>query len=197
MSSTSDQAEESKTKDIKQSKPSKSIFKQSVDIHKVNAVVIKKWITTELQKILPDDEIALEFIFELLFGAENGKAFIHPIKEQLNDFVGKEQSEKFCLELWELLLDAQNNPTGVPTKLVEERAKQLEERKRKLDEEAQNLEKQNDLRARQRATHILSQIRSEGKKVSNGERNKGRDSKAKRKVEKGGERRNRTNYNRS
>lgn len=176
-------------------KHAKAIFKKPVTITKVNADVIKKWIGTELQKLLPDDEIALEFILELLFGAENGIAYIHPLKEQLKDFVGKDQSEKFCLELWKLLLDAQEKPDGLPKRLVDERAKQLEERKRKLEEQALATEEQRDLLARRKATDILSQIRSN--KNPKRKQDLARQPKQKGKVEKPVKSASKTNYNRS
>lgn len=181
----------------KPTKKSKAIFKQPVDVTKVNADVIKRWISTHLQKILPDDDIALEFIIELLFGAENGAAYVHPIREQLNDFVGKEQSDAFCLELWELLLDAQENPHGLPKKLVEERARELEKRANKQKEQVQKTEQQKDLLARRRATDILSQIRSEGKKVPKREKGRGRQFKEKGKIVKSASSQSKTNYNRS
>lgn len=124
-------------------------WKEPVDVTKVNTDVLKKWISDEIQKILPDDDIAREFIIELIVGAENGSPDIKSIREQLNDFVGKEESDHFCLELWELLLNAQCNPEGLPTKLLEEHAKMAE--------------KQAELNARRQANEIILLIRSADK----------------------------------
>lgn len=116
-------------------------------MRKINTDVIRHWVITNLQKLLPDDDVAAEFICELLLGAEEGRPDIQTIREQLTDFVGKQESDNFCLELWLLLLDAQKNARGLPTKLVEERARKLE--------------KNAETEAQQTADHILLVIRAE------------------------------------
>lgn len=145
------------TTDTKNKKLLRKLWKEPVDINKVKTEVIKDWISAHLQKLLPDDDVAVEFIFELLVSAENGRPDIQNIREQLNDFIGKEESDVFCGELWELLVDAQQNPDGLPKKLVEERARKLEE--------------QAEATARREASAILTLIRSQ---AMDGRKAKGR-----------------------
>lgn len=133
--------------DPKNKKLLRKLWKEPVDINKVNTDVIKDWISINLGKLLPEDDVAVEFIFELLVSAENGMPDIQSIREQLNDFIGNEESDSFCGELWELLVDAQNSPDGLPKKLVEERTRKLEE--------------QAEVDARRNANAILSLIRSQ------------------------------------
>lgn len=127
----------------------KKLLKEPVDIAKVNIDVVKPWITTQLEKILPDDDVAVGFILELVFGTEYGNPSVTSIAEQLQDFVGKEESDLFCLNMWQLLLDAQESDNGIPKQLVRERAKKLE--------------KQADAKARMEADLILQLIRSAAK----------------------------------
>lgn len=101
-----------------------SLFKKSVDITKVNLPIIKTWMETTIQEELPDDDIVVEFIFEMLQAEDQPD--IKAIREQMDDFIGKDESLKFCEELWSLLLSGQNDPDGIPEQLLEQRKRQLE-----------------------------------------------------------------------
>lgn len=111
-------------KKAKSSGKTPSLFKKSVDISKVNLPVIKAWIEETIHKFLPDDDIAVEFIYELLRSEELPN--IHAIQEQMNDFLGQDESVAFCEKLWKLLLSAQKDPDGIPEQLLEQRKRQLE-----------------------------------------------------------------------
>lgn len=116
-----------KDDDIKaQGKSSKksSLFKKPVDISKVNLPIIKTWMETTIQEQLPDDDIVVEFIYEMLQAEDQPD--IKAIKEQMDDFIGKDESLKFCEELWALLLSGQSDPDGIPEQLLEQRKRQLE-----------------------------------------------------------------------
>ncbi|KAF8000178.1 hypothetical protein HF325_005107 [Metschnikowia pulcherrima] len=127
----------------KQRKAEERCLNLKVDISKVSMSVIKQWMTEKLAEELPDDDVALEFIYELLVVAENELPDIGAIREQMNDFLGKEKSRDFCVGLWQLLLSAQVSPGGIPQQLVDERKAKFER-----DEEA-----------REQADQILQQLR--------------------------------------
>ncbi|OBA18054.1 PWI domain-containing protein [Metschnikowia bicuspidata var. bicuspidata NRRL YB-4993] len=110
----------------KQRKAEERCFNVLVDVSKVSMSVIKQWMVKYLEEHLPDDDVAVEFIYELLVGAENNEPEIRVIREQMNDFLGKDTSRAFCLELWQLLLSAQESPDGVPQQLVDDRTAQIE-----------------------------------------------------------------------
>lgn len=139
----SDHTSEEAKAQRKQRKVEERCFDTRVDVSKVSMPVIKQWLVDALSENLPDDDVAVEFIYELLVGAENDEPDIGAIREQMNDFLGKEKSRLFCLDLWRLLLDAQESPEGVPQKLVDERKSKLEA----------------DERARREADLILKQLR--------------------------------------
>ncbi|KAJ5421833.1 Splicing factor PWI [Penicillium cf. griseofulvum] len=83
-------------------------FNQKVDMTKVNIEVMKKWIASQISKILGnEDDVVIELCFAHLEGPRYTK--IPP---------------KFCQELWSLCLSGQANPQGVPKELLE--AKKLE-----------------------------------------------------------------------
>lgn len=105
-------------------KKGSSLFKKPVDISKVNLPVIKVWLEETIHQHLPDDDIAVEFVFELLGSLELPD--IDAIREQMNDFLGKDESKNFCEKLWKLLLSGQKDPDGIPEELLEQRKKQLE-----------------------------------------------------------------------
>lgn len=102
----------------------KSLFKKPVDISKVNLPVIKTWMEQTIHEQLPDDDIVVEFIYEMLQSEE--KPDIKAIQEQMTNFLGEEESLIFCKELWSLLLSGQKDPDGIPEQLLQQRKKQLD-----------------------------------------------------------------------
>ncbi|GEQ67373.1 hypothetical protein JCM33374_g1037 [Metschnikowia sp. JCM 33374] len=127
----------------KQRRVQERCFETPVNISKVSLPIIKQWLTDRLGEQLPDDDVAVEFIYELLIGGENDEPDIGAIREQMDDFLGKEKSRVFCLDLWQLLISAQSSPEGIPQKLVDERKKKIEE----------------DEKARKEADVILRELR--------------------------------------
>lgn len=98
-------------------------FKKKVDISKVNLKIIKQWLDETMQKQLPDDDIVVEFVYELL----SDEPDILAIQEQMNNFLGEEESLKFCEELWKLLLSAQKDPDGIPEQLLQQQKRKVEQ----------------------------------------------------------------------
>ncbi|RKF55361.1 putative pwi domain mrna processing protein [Golovinomyces cichoracearum] len=106
-------------------------FNQKVDMEKVNAEVIKKWIARRIPEILGnDDDVVIELCFNLIEGSRYPD--IKKTQIQLTGFLDKDTAS-FCKELWKLCLSAQTNPQGVPKQLLE--AKKLELIQEKIEAE--------------------------------------------------------------
>ncbi|CAP85981.1 Serine/arginine repetitive matrix protein [Penicillium chrysogenum] len=97
-------------------------FNKKVDMTKVNVEVMKKWIASQISKILGNED---DVVIELCFAHLEGSRFpdIKHLQIQLTGFLDKD-TPKFCQELWSLCLSGQENPQGVPKELLE--AKKLE-----------------------------------------------------------------------
>lgn len=120
-----------------------SSFASPVDLTKVNATVMAQWIEKKIESILGfEDEIVSSMAINLFFPKLNedfGSASssgpvssikyapVDPRKSQLDlvGFLGEEDAARFSCELWEMLIDAQNQPRGIPKKLIEEKKKEL------------------------------------------------------------------------
>lgn len=89
------------------------IFKQPVDVDRVNLDVIKTWLETKLDGLVPNDDILVDYTFELVQNKD-----ISYIHQQLVEFLGEEESVEFCRELWTLMISAQEAKDGVPPLLV-------------------------------------------------------------------------------
>ncbi|CAK7898594.1 hypothetical protein CAAN3_04S01882 [[Candida] anglica] len=108
---------ERKQQKDKQSKKFPKVFKKKVDMSKVNVQVIQRWISVEVDKALPDDDIVADYLGELLVA--NNEPDVKSIHLQMADFLGDEESLKLCTKLWELLVSAQDDKDGIPQELVE------------------------------------------------------------------------------
>ncbi|KAJ5510668.1 Splicing factor PWI [Penicillium expansum] len=97
-------------------------FNKKVDMTKVNIEVMKKWIASQISKILGNED---DVVIELCFAHLEGPRYpdIKSLQIQLTGFLDKD-TPKFCQELWSLCLSGQANPQGVPKELLE--AKKLE-----------------------------------------------------------------------
>ncbi|EWC45137.1 hypothetical protein DRE_06025 [Drechslerella stenobrocha 248] len=111
-------------------------FSKKVDMRKVNIEIMKQWITGKVSDLLKADD---DVLIELIFGMLESETFPDPKKLQwsLTGFL-EQDTAAFCSELWELMIDAQSQPQGVPKRLIE--AKKEEMRKEK--EETERLAKQ-------------------------------------------------------
>ncbi|KAL3961991.1 hypothetical protein ACCO45_003514 [Purpureocillium lilacinum] len=97
-------------------------FNQRVDMKKVNEQVMKKWIHKRIGEILNgEDDVLSDLCMNLLKARQFPD--IKSIQIQLTGFLDKDTAS-FCKELWNMLLSAQSNKSGVPQELLE--AKKLE-----------------------------------------------------------------------
>jgi len=90
---------------------------------KVKLDVIKPWITKKISDLLGfEDEVLIGFIFGLL----EQEHFPDPKLLQVNitAFLSTDASE-FCLELWKLLISAQNSPNGIAPEIVAQKKAEI------------------------------------------------------------------------
>jgi hypothetical protein len=95
------------------------LFDKDVDVSKVNFLVIRNWIATTINEIIPDDDIIVDYICELLTD-EDTKPDIRAIQTHLISFIGESEAKKFCRSLWKLMLSGQTDKDGIPPELVEQ-----------------------------------------------------------------------------
>ncbi|KAK6458837.1 PWI domain-containing protein [Scheffersomyces xylosifermentans] len=124
---------EKKIKKDKSSTKFPKCFKVKVNMEKVNFPIVKDWIYKKINEQLPDDEIVIDYIYELLQENE-GFPDIKAIQLQLQDFLGQAESLDFCEKLWKLLISAQKDEDGIPKEIIEQRKRELEELESKKKE---------------------------------------------------------------
>ena len=70
----------------------------------------------------------IDYIYELLqdYGNEPGREFpdILNLNLQLANFLGEKESKVFCKQLWSLILEASNEPDGIPAVFKEKKENQ-------------------------------------------------------------------------
>jgi serine/arginine repetitive matrix protein 1 len=91
------------------------ILDTKVNLKKVNLAVISKWITQKIIEIVGfEDEILISLIINLINdGDVDGKK----LQLSVTAFLDK-KAKTFVEELWTLLVDAQNQATGVPSSII-------------------------------------------------------------------------------
>uniref|UniRef100_A0A915EKK6 PWI domain-containing protein n=1 Tax=Ditylenchus dipsaci TaxID=166011 RepID=A0A915EKK6_9BILA len=100
------------------------VLDTKVDLSKVNMEVIKPWITCKLNDILGiEDDVVIEYVFTQLEDQKN----INPKVMQINltGFLNARRSREFMAELWQMFVEAQTSPDGIPKAIVEKKMKEL------------------------------------------------------------------------
>ena len=84
-----------------------AVLDKKVDIRKVNIDLIKKWVTRKITELLAfEDEVVVGYCFNMLDQSEiNSRDLYFELKGFL-----EHQTEAFMVELWELLISAQEDP---------------------------------------------------------------------------------------
>ncbi|KAJ8099925.1 PWI domain-containing protein [Lipomyces tetrasporus] len=151
-------------------------FDETVNLSKVNFPVMKAWIANEISEIAGGDDIVTEYTVSLF--EQDDKPQIKAIQIQLEGFLPSSTiAAKFCRRLWNLLLEAQESPSGIPAKLIEqkkievqqtrERRSVLEEQRNANDERSAKLD---EIRLRERRERDERRDRDERRKMREGER---------------------------
>lgn len=131
-------------KQLKQTKFPK-VFSRKVTLATVNIPVMSQWIEKKIAEILGfEDEIVASMAINLFLEPQDG---MDPRRAQLNlvGFLGEKQSALFTESLWNLLVDAQDQVTGIPSVLLEEKKKEMQKQKEEEEQirHEQPLQQQN------------------------------------------------------
>ncbi|KAF4618774.1 hypothetical protein D9613_010021 [Agrocybe pediades] len=100
-------------------------FDKKVDMRKVNLAVIRPWIAKKIVELIGfEDEVVVEYAMGLLEDEQN--PYPDPKKMQINltGFLTKDTAN-FMESLWKLLLEAQQEVTGVPRTFVEQKKEEM------------------------------------------------------------------------
>eukprot|EP01039_Chlorochromonas_danica_P008339 gene8339-9192_t len=98
------------------------ILDSKVNMKKVNMEVISKWITQKIILLVrTEDEILINMVINLLQAPE-----VHPKRMQitLTPFLER-NTPLFVEELWSLLVDAQSQPSGIPSSILEKKKQEI------------------------------------------------------------------------
>lgn len=112
-----------------------SCFAKTVDLNKVNVPVMTQWIESEVTKLLGfEDEIVASMAVNLFFpkllsddsSSEIKYGTVDPRKVQLDlaGFLG-DDTPTFVETVWDMLLDAQEQPNSIPRALIEAKKAEL------------------------------------------------------------------------
>ncbi|KAJ8693724.1 hypothetical protein PTI98_008696 [Pleurotus ostreatus] len=100
-------------------------FDKKVDMRKVNLEVIRPWVAKKVTELVGfEDEVVVEYAMGLL--EDQKQSFPDPKKMQINltGFLTKD-TPAFMLALWKLLLEAQEEVSGVPRTFLEEKKEEM------------------------------------------------------------------------
>ncbi|RLN06840.1 hypothetical protein BBO99_00009326 [Phytophthora kernoviae] len=102
-------------------------FSERVDLSKVQREVINQWITERITELLGfEDDIVISMAINLLEPKEvDEKLDPKQLQLALTGFLEK-QAAAFTQELWELLLSAQSNATGIPSAILDKKKQEME-----------------------------------------------------------------------
>ncbi|KAF0983835.1 hypothetical protein FDP41_007750 [Naegleria fowleri] len=113
-------------------------FDIKVDMSKVNLEVFKLWIHSKIEELTgSDDEMISEYAISML---QDSSPDPKQMQIQLAGFLTIDNAAIFMTELWKLLVEAQNSPSGVPQALLSlemERLKKEQEEQEKISRKIQ------------------------------------------------------------
>mmetsp|Transcript_24389 Transcript_24389/g.81087 ORF Transcript_24389/g.81087 Transcript_24389/m.81087 type:complete len:237 (-) Transcript_24389:28-738(-) len=115
-------------------------FETKVDMKKVNLDVMLPWITEQVSEYLGfEDEVVIGYVESQL--RETDGARVDPKKMQLSltGFL-EANTPPFMRELWALLVSAQENEHGIPTKFLEKKKEELREKREEQERIAASLQ---------------------------------------------------------
>ncbi|KAF8504818.1 PWI domain-containing protein, partial [Russula emetica] len=100
-------------------------FDTKVDMRKVNLQVIRPWVAKKVVELVGfEDEVLIEYAMGLL--EDESKPTPDPKKMQINltGFL-TDSTPAFMVALWNLLIEAQTSPAGIPHSFVEEKKEEM------------------------------------------------------------------------
>ena len=101
-------------------------FTKKIKLDKVNKAVLTQWIEQKVTSILGfDDEIVSSTAINLFLPSDGSNPDPRRAQLDLVGFLGEEESANFAKDLWTLLVEAQDSPSGIPRTLLEAKKKEL------------------------------------------------------------------------
>jgi len=98
-----------------------------VDMKKIKFEVIKPWINQKIFDLLGfEDEVLIGYIHSLL--EEKQEPDPKSLQINITGFLSKDASQ-FVLDLWRLLISAQNSIGGIPPEFLEKKKEEIRARK--------------------------------------------------------------------
>ncbi|KAH9956278.1 PWI domain-containing protein, partial [Russula dissimulans] len=100
-----------------------------VDMRKVNLQVIRPWVAKKVVELVGlEDEVLVEYAMGLL--EDESQPTPDPKKMQINltGFL-TDSTPEFMVALWNLLIEAQASPAGIPRSFVEEKKEEMRRNK--------------------------------------------------------------------
>ncbi|RXW12536.1 hypothetical protein EST38_g13315, partial [Candolleomyces aberdarensis] len=100
-------------------------FEKKVDTRKVNMNVIRPWVAKKIVELTGfEDEVVIEYAMGLLEDEQNPSPDPRKMQIALTGFLTG-STGPFMTELWKLLLEAQEDISGVPRTFVEQKKEEL------------------------------------------------------------------------
>ncbi|EAU89259.2 SR-rich pre-mRNA splicing activator [Coprinopsis cinerea okayama7 len=100
-------------------------FEKRVDMRKVNLTVIRPWVAKKIIELIGfEDEVVVEYAMGLLEDDSNPTPDPRKMQISLQGFLTN-KTASFMTELWKLLIEAQEEVTGVPRTFVEQKKEEL------------------------------------------------------------------------
>ncbi|KAJ1975269.1 hypothetical protein H4R33_006682 [Dimargaris cristalligena] len=138
-------------------------FNTKVNLRKVNMTVIRPWVTQQITEHLGfEDEVVIEFVLGML---EENSPDPKDMQINLTGFLSR-KAPVFVLDLWKLLISAQNSLGGIPPEFLEQKKREILNKKAESERiQAQITQKQGDLSQqqadfRQRAEQLAAQMKA-------------------------------------
>ncbi|EGO03892.1 hypothetical protein SERLA73DRAFT_158340, partial [Serpula lacrymans var. lacrymans S7.3] len=131
MADAADQDRRFSDKELKLLKSMKfpAEFDKKVDMRKVNVQVIRPWIAKKVVELVGlEDEVVVEYAMGLLEDPDQPTPDPKKMQINLTGFLTNSTSS-FMIALWNLLLEAQESPAGVPRTFVEEKKEEMRKAK--------------------------------------------------------------------
>lgn len=133
-------------------------YSAKLDLIKINKPILQLWITNEITSLLGfEDDIVTNTVINLfgLSTTDDGTSNAdHSFmsSQQLNEMVDPKQAHvvlsgffnedaalQFCVTLWDYMIDASQQPTGIPRQIIEAKKRQLQQEKEQQQQSAANV----------------------------------------------------------
>ena len=151
---------------------------RAVDTRRVKWEIVKPWIATRVTELLTvEDDVLIAMIYNLLEQDVVHKSGVY-VYSQLQTFLEKE-TDTFMRELWDLLVSANANPSGIPQRFIDEKANELR-RQKELADELRRRQRESDAKAAAVKREVKREIKTDNddggsSRRDDGDRNHNRD----------------------